>query len=293
MATSSIQVHDNRATPIKECPMPTPHEALAAATSMLFVPGHRPDRFAKAAAAGAGAIILDLEDAVAPDAKDEAREHVVAWLAKEPEGLAVVRINAPGTPWYDDDVDAIGGLTGTPVMLPKAETHDDVYELIAVLGEFGVVLPLIETAAGVLGAREILSVPGVLRPAFGSIDLSAQLGVDPTDNQALLFARSRLVLAAAAAGVAGPLDGVNTDINDEAALTRDSRHAAGLGFTGKMCIHPRQLDGVRAAFSPTEEELAWARRVLDAAGDGAVTVLDGKMIDKPVVDRARRILARA
>lgn len=274
--------------------MPTPHEALAAATSLLFVPGHRPDRFAKAAAAGAGAIILDLEDAVAPDAKDEAREHVVAWLAKEGEDLAVVRINAPGTPWYNDDVDAIAALTGTPVMLPKAESHDDVYELIAALGEFGAVLPLIETAAGVLGAREILSVPGVLRPAFGSIDLSAQLGIDPTDAQAMLFARSRLVVAAAAAGVAGPVDGVNTDITDDGALARDALHAASLGFTGKMCIHPRQLGAVHTAFSPTADEIAWAQKVLAAAaaGDGAVTVLDGKMIDKPVVDRARRILAR-
>lgn len=272
--------------------MSTPHEALAAATSLLFVPGHRPDRFAKAAAAGAGAIILDLEDAVAPEAKDSAREHVVAWLTKERVGLAVVRINAPGTPWYDDDLEAIASIEGTAVMLPKAETHDDVYELVAVLGEFAAVLPLIETAAGVLGAREILSVPGVLRPAFGSIDLSAQLGVDPTDAQAMLFTRSRLVLAAAAAGVAGPLDGVNTDLSDDDALARDSRHAAALGFTGKMCIHPRQLEAVHAAFSPTDEEVAWARKVLDAAGDGAVTVLDGKMIDKPVVDRARRILAR-
>jgi citrate lyase subunit beta/citryl-CoA lyase len=273
--------------------MPTPHEALAAATSLLFVPGHRPDRFAKAAAAGAGAIILDLEDAVAPEAKDEAREHVVAWLTKERDGLAVVRINAPGTPWYDDDLEAVASVDGTPVMLPKAETHDDVYTLVAALGEFAAVLPLIETAAGVLGAREILSVPGVLRPAFGSIDLSTQLGIDPTDQQAMLFARSRLALAAAAAGVAGPLDGVNTDITDDAALARDSRHAAGLGFTGKMCIHPRQLEAVHTAFSPSEDEVAWARKVLDAAGDGAVTVLDGKMIDKPVVDRARRILARA
>jgi citrate lyase subunit beta/citryl-CoA lyase len=272
--------------------MSSPRAALAAVTSLLFVPGHRPDRFAKAAASGAGAIILDLEDAVAPDAKDQAREDVLAWLSKENDGLAVVRINAPGTQWYDDDVDAVAALPGVAVMLPKAESHDDVFELVAALGEFAAVLPLIETGAGVLSAREILAVPGVLRAAFGSIDLSAQLGVDPTDAQAMLFARSRLVLASAAAGVAGPIDGVNTDITDDDALARDSRHAVTLGFTGKLCIHPRQLDAVHTAFRPTDDELAWARKVLDAAGDGAVTVLDGKMIDKPVVDRARRILAR-
>lgn len=273
--------------------MPSPREALVVATSLLFVPGHRPDRFAKAAAAGAGAIILDLEDAVAPDAKDEAREQVTAWLAKENEGVAVVRVNAPDTQWYDDDIEAVAALPGIAVMLPKAESAQDVHDLVDALGEFAMILPLIETGAGVLSAREILAVRGVLRAAFGSIDLSAQLGVDPTDAQALLFARSRLVLASAAAGVAGPLDGVNTDIADDDALARDTRYAGSLGFAGKLCIHPRQLETVHAAFRPSEEELAWARKVVDAAGDGAVTVLDGKMIDKPVVDRATRILARA
>ena len=266
---------------------------LADATSLLFVPGHRPDRFAKAAGAGAGAVILDLEDAVAPDAKDEARAHVRAWLAAEPAGPeSVVRINPPGTAWYDADVAALAG-TSAVVMLPKAETPDAVAALVAALGPGATVLPLIETADGVLNARSVLAVPGVLRAAFGSIDLSAQLGVDPTDTTALLAARSALVLASAGAGVAPPVDGVSTDIGDDAALAADARHAAALGFTAKLCIHPRQLPTVHAAFAPTADELAWARRVLDAAGDGAVTVLDGKMVDKPVVDRARRILARA
>ena len=268
--------------------------SLADATSLLFVPGHRPDRFAKAASAGAGAVILDLEDAVAPEAKDAARDHVRAWLDGEGRGRAdvVVRINPPGTPWYDADVAALAG-TGAAAMLPKAEAPQDVADLVAALGTGAQVLPLVETADGVLNARRVLAVPGVLRAAFGSIDLSAQLGVDPSDTTALLHARSALVLASAGAGVAPPLDGVTTDISDDAALTADARHAVALGFTGKLCIHPRQLDGVHAAFAPTPEELAWAERVLAAAGDGAVTVLDGKMIDKPVVDRARRILARA
>lgn len=272
----------------------TPATMLAAATSMLFVPGHRPDRFAKAAGAGAGAVILDLEDAVAPDDKDAARENVRAWLASAgtaAAGRAVVRINPPGTPWYDADVAALAG-TAVGVMLPKAERPEDVAVLVAALGPDAGILPLVETADGILNARRVLAVPGVVRPAFGSIDLSAQLGVDPNDTQALLFARSALVLAAAGAGVAGPLDGVTTDISDDALLAADARHTFAIGFTGKLCIHPRQLEGVHAAFAPSEDELAWARRVLEAAGDGAVTILDGRMIDKPVVDRARRMLAR-
>ncbi|MGQ0846657.1 MAG: HpcH/HpaI aldolase/citrate lyase family protein [Sporichthyaceae bacterium] len=261
---------------------------LASITSLLFVPGHRPDRFAKAAGAGAGAIILDLEDAVAPEDKPEARKHVVEWLEGGNGGSGVVvRINPPGTPWYADDLKAVAGHV---VMLPKAETAQQVADVAAATGA-GVV-PLIETAAGVLNAHAILSVPGVVRAAFGSIDLSAQLGVDPNDHQAFLAARSHLVLASGAAGVGGPIDGVTVDVKDEARLTSDSRHGASLGFTAKMCIHPAQLEVVHTTFRPTEDEIVWAKRVVEAAGGGAVTTLDGKMVDKPVVDRARRMLER-
>jgi citrate lyase subunit beta/citryl-CoA lyase len=258
---------------------------LASVTSLLFVPGHRPDRFAKAADSGAGAIILDLEDAVAPDDKPEARKHVVAWL--EAGGGGVVRINPPGTAWYAHDLVA---MRGQVVMLPKAESAAQVVEVANATG--AAVIPLIETAAGVLAAVEILAVPGVVRAAFGSIDLSAQLGIDPNDHQAFLATRSHLVLASAAAGVAGPVDGVTVDVDDEARLTADAEHGASLGFTAKMAIHPRQLDVIHTVFRPTDDEIAWAKRVMAAAGGGAVTTLDGKMVDKPVVDRARRMLER-
>src|SRR6202012_981355 len=152
---------------------------LASALSLLFVPGHRPDRFAKAAESGAGAIILDLEAGVAPDAKVEARQHVAEWLAAG--GGGIVRINPPGTPWYNADLAAVAG---SPVMLPKAETAAQVAAVVDTLGAGAQVLPLIEPAAGVLAADQVLAVPGVVRAAFGSIDLSAQLGIDPNDHQA-------------------------------------------------------------------------------------------------------------
>jgi citrate lyase subunit beta/citryl-CoA lyase len=258
--------------------------SLATVTSLLFVPGHRPDRFAKAADAGAGAIILDLEDAVAPQDKDTAREHVVAWLAAG--GGGVVRINAPGTPWYTEDLKAV---TGHPVMLPKAETAAQVAEVAAAAAG---VLPLIETAAGILNATQILAAPHVIRAAFGSIDLSAGLGVHPEDPMALMFARAQLVLASAAAGVAGPVDGVTTDVKDSTRLAEDTAHGAALGFTAKMCIHPNQLSVVHQIFRPTDDEIAWARRVVEAFSGAGAGTLDGKMIDKPVVDRAQRILDR-
>lgn len=263
-------------------------EDIASARTMLFVPGARPDRFAKAASAGAGAVVLDLEDAVGEEDKDAARRHVVDWLATG--GQAVVRVNAAGTAWHDDDVAMLAGLRAA-VMVPKAEDPGVLAELAGKLPG-APLIPLVETAGGVLRAREVCGVGGVVRPAFGSVDLAAQLGIDHTDRQALLHARSSLVLAAAAAGVAAPLDGVTTSVADADLLTADTLHAVELGFTGKLCIHPRQLDTARSGFEPSSEAVEWAVEVLSAAKEGAVAVVGGQMIDKPVVDRARRILNR-
>jgi citrate lyase subunit beta/citryl-CoA lyase len=250
------------------------------ARSFLFVPGDRPDRFAKAAAAGADVVVLDLEDAVAPAAKDVAREHVAAWLA---EGhTAVVRINAAGTPWHAADRAAVAAAAA--VMVPKAERPEDLDGLSSVL-------PLVETARGIAAAAGLCAVPAVVRPVFGSIDLAADLGVDPLSRTALLHARSALVLAAAAAGCAPPVDGVTTALSDVDAVRADTRHAVELGFTGKLCVHPRQVPVVHDAFRPTGAEIAWARSVL-AAGEG-VTAVDGRMVDRPVLLRARRLLDRS
>jgi citrate lyase subunit beta/citryl-CoA lyase len=251
---------------------------LGTARTLLFVPGDRPDRFATAAAAGADAIVLDLEDAVAPTGKDAARAHAVAWLAAGHE--AVVRVNGVGTPWHEADVAA---FRGAPVMLPKAARADDVERAGSV------VVALAETANGLAAAREVCG--AAARVAFGSIDLAAELGVDPLSRTALLHARSALVLAAAAAGAPPPLDGVTTALDDPAALAGDTAHAVELGFTGKLLVHPRQVAPVHAALRPSEVDIAWARRVL-AAGESAVAV-DGHLVDRPVLLRARRLLDRA
>ncbi|MGW3999992.1 HpcH/HpaI aldolase/citrate lyase family protein [Amycolatopsis sp. NPDC004772] len=248
-----------------------------AATTYLFVPGDRPDRFGKAVASGAEVVILDLEDAVSAEAKDAARASVREWLERD---RAMVRINAPGTPWFAEDA-AMVTARGVPVMVPKAETP-------GVLAGFGEVVALVETALGVERAGELAAAPSVRRLAFGSVDLAAQLGVTPEDRDPFVYARSRLVIASAAAGLAAPVDGVTTDLHDPARLAEDVRYARSLGFGGKLCIHPRQVGQVREGFAPTEAERAWARRVL-AAGDG-VSVVDGRMVDKPVLTRARHIL---
>ncbi|WP_199199472.1 CoA ester lyase [Amycolatopsis sp. CA-128772] len=248
-----------------------------AATTFLFVPGDRPGRFGKAVAGGAGVVLLDLEDAVAPADKDSARASVSEWLESH---RAAVRINAPGTPWFEADAELVAARD-VPVVVPKAETP-------GVLAGFREVVALAETALGVERAGELAAVPSVTRLAFGSVDLAAELGVDPDDREPFAYARSRLVIASAAAGPAPPIDGVTTDLDDDERLASDARYARRLGFGGKLCFHLRQVAPVRAAFAPTEAERAWARRVL-TAGE-RVSVVDGRMVDKPVVARARRIL---
>lgn len=247
----------------------------------LFVPGHRPDRFAKAAASGADAIFLDLEDAVAADQKDAAR----AALAVDFTDLPVlVRVNARGTAWHQDDLHAMAALRPAGVILPKSETAEDVRAVAAGTGL--PVLALIETARGLAAAREIARV--ATRLVFGSIDFCADLGC-AHDRDILLPVRLELVLAARLARIAAPIDGVTVALEDAALCQDDAAHARRLGMTGKLCIHPRQVDPVRRAFAPSAEELAWAGRVL-AAGDGAVAV-DGAMVDEHVRIRARAILA--
>ncbi|KAA9161660.1 CoA ester lyase [Amycolatopsis acidicola] len=255
---------------------------IAAGRAFLFVPGNRAERFAKAAAAGADGVILDLEDAVADADKDAARAAVDEWLSAGNEGI--VRINGATTPWFDADL-ALVVKHKCPVVVPKAEDP-------GVLGGIDApLLPIIETARGVEAATAVCSAHNVVRVAFGSVDLATELGIQHDDRLALAYTRSRLVMASAAAGIAPPLDGVTTNLTDEAVLDEDIRHARRLGFGGKLCIHPRQVAVVRTGFAPSEEELDWARKILEA-GDSAVAV-DGQMVDRPVVERARRLLAQA
>jgi citrate lyase subunit beta/citryl-CoA lyase len=256
----------------------------------LFVPGDRPERYGKAASSGADAIIIDLEDAVAPDAKTAARIALCRPGAL-PEGVDIfVRVNACGTPWFGDDLAAIANLPPVAgVVLPKTETLEDV---AAVSRRFPgmAVIALIETALGLAAIREIGRVDGVRRLAFGSIDFCADIGMSH-QRDALLMARSEIVLASRLGALAPPIDGVTTVIDDATQIEDDARYAQGLGFGGKLCIHPRQIAPARRGFAPSAAESAWARRILAAGVEGAASV-DGTMVDAPVRARARQILAR-
>jgi citrate lyase subunit beta/citryl-CoA lyase len=260
------------------------------ARSLLFVPGDRPDRFAKADASGADAVILDLEDAVAPGAKAAARANAAAWLDAGHE--AIVRINAPGTGWYAEDVAMLNGRS-CAVMLPKAERGGEVTELLRQIGHDSSVVPLLETARGVLDARDVCGVPGVVRVALGSVDLASQLGVDPEHGPALSMARSALVLASAEAGLPAPIDSPSLDLTVGGSLVH-AQALAGLavGLGAKLCVHPHQVPVVNQAFTPSPEEVEWALAVVAAQASGGVVRLQGQMVDKPVFERARRLLDR-
>jgi citrate lyase subunit beta/citryl-CoA lyase len=260
---------------------------LTDALSFLFVPGSRPDRYDKAVASGADVVIIDLEDSVVPGAKERARNEVASWLARG--GRAVVRVNGIATPWFAHDVAATTGALG--VMLPKAESRNDLRR-ISELTDGGVpLIPLIETARGVMAIADVCSAPGVARVGFGNVDLAAELGVAPTSHPALSSARSQLVYASAASGIAAPVDGVTTAVHDGAALAADLSHGRELGFTAKLLIHPGQVEATHRALRPTAEEIDWAKGVL-ASTDAGVGMYAGNMVDEPVLVRARRLLSR-
>ena len=282
------------------------HTALADARSLLFVPGNRPERFDKAARSGAHAVVLDLEDSVPPRDKAAARRAIAEhWAGLEPGRRDVdwvIRINAPsGTGDCDDDLALLARLAETPrgrpaaVMAPKAESVQGLAHLREALPGWPV-LPLIETAAGWRDVDAVAQAPGVLRLCVGHIDFMADTGIDCGPEEAELAPlRFAVAMATRLAGLAPAIDGVTAQVDDLDRLAADARRARRFGFGGKLCVHPGQVATVHRAFSPTERELDWARRVIeaDAAAGGAAVQLDGRMVDLPVVRAARRLLRQA
>ncbi len=249
----------------------------------LFVPGDRPERFDKAARSGADAVIIDLEDAVSPDSKEAARAALRTSFTALP---VFVRVNAAGTAWHADDLAAVDALPLAGIVLPKADAEVD----LGHVATRHALVALIETGKGIADARRVAAHPRVVRLAFGSIDYTADLGCGHT-RQALLLPRSELVLASRLAGLPPPLDGVTETLDDPTAVEADARHAAELGFGGKLCIHPKQIPAVFQGMLPSQADITWAERVLGSSS--GTNVIDGMMVDPPVRLRAANILARA
>lgn len=272
----------------------TAPEQAAAAVTALFVPGDRPDRFAKAATSGADVVIIDLEDAVAPPDKAGALESVLDALGTDRRLQALVRVNALGSASCARETAALLELAAEPghgllgCVVPKAERSPELAAFAERMPEGMALIPLIESAAGLVHSLDLARVPGVTRLAFGAIDFA--LDTVSNGERILDYARAQLVVNSRAAELAPPLDSPSPDIRDRARVAESAAAARAFGFGGKLCIHPAQLPAVKEAFSPTEQEIEWALSVIDAEG-GAAQV-DGQMVDRPVTERAKRILAR-
>jgi citrate lyase subunit beta/citryl-CoA lyase len=260
--------------------------------SYLFVPATRTDRIAKAQAAGPDAVIVDLEDAVAPSVKATAREA----LARDvPDASGVfVRINSADTEWFEDDLKLCAALRVGGLVLPKTERTEDLKRVAERLGAGATILPLIETARGFADLAKLCAAPQVQRLVFGSIDFQLDLGISGEGDE-LLYFRSGLVLASRLAGLQPPVDGVTVEVNDPEQVRADTLRGKRLGFGAKLCIHPKQVAPVNECFRPTDAEISWARRTLDAAAaaGGAAVAVDGKMVDRPVILKAEQIIREA
>ena len=263
-------------------------------STYLFVPGNRPDRCDKALATLADAVIVDLEDAVAPADKIAARASFAAWYraAKFAPERVLLRINDQSTPWFDDDIALISETSVRGVVLPKTESAAQIERTASALPADGFVIALVETAKGIVEVDILARASRLQRIAFGTLDYALDLDVTE-DERGLVYPACRIALASRAAGIASPIAGVTADIGDESKLLADFAFARACGFGAKLCIHPKQVDALHAAMRPTEAEIAWARRVAAAveSGSGAIQ-LDGKMVDRPVIAKAMRILAR-
>ncbi len=271
---------------------------LGFCSNFLFVPGTRPDRFAKALDSGASSVILDLEDAVAAEDKETARNAIqAAWpsFTAEQKKRLIIRSNSPGSQFYSADLMLAQKLDLACLLIPKSQSADEINGAALVLPNTALI-PMIETAIGLDHLREIANANQVIRLALGNLDLQADLGMvcDPQETE-LQTARYQIVLASRVAQIAPPIDGVTPSTDDLARIQDDAQRAKRMGFGGKLCIHPKQVGIVKAAFMPSEDELAWANRVIEAdkASHGGAVKLDGRMIDRPVVLLAQRTLAIA
>ena len=263
--------------------------------ALLFCPADRPERFAKAAER-ADAVILDLEDAVAPDAKPAARENVRA--AQLDPATTVVRVNDAASEFFEADLTALRDTPFRTVMLAKTESAEQVRRVADALPDVRVIA-LCETAAGIVAASEIAAASGVVALMWGAEDLVASLGgrssrrPDGSYRDVAVVARAAVLLAAGAHGKAA-IDAVHVDIADHDGLATEAEDAVATGFRATACIHPGQVATIRAAYAPTDEEVRWARGVLAAAETaGGVFRHEGRMVDEPVLRHARSVLARA
>lgn len=271
---------------------------INALQTLLFVPANRPERFDKALASGADAIIIDLEDAVPASEKDAASAALSQWLEHQPANSVLIRINGTGSPWFSQDISLCRSSAVAGIVVPKADDPVALTELAHSIEK--PLLPFIESALAFSRLNCLAAVPNVSRLLFGKLDLALDLGMDypppagdPLDETAFLYARSQLVMSSRVHGLGAPIDAVYTALYDAKGLTDYARQGMRLGFSGFLLIHPAQVAPAQKALTPTSAQISWAKHVLAAEEreKGAVVAVSGNMVDVPVMARAKRIMA--
>lgn len=283
------------------------------AKTYLFVPGNAPHRFQQAVCCGADAVIFDLEDAVHPDEKNQARENIIQWDKNDTPVSEInckryIRLNKFGSVEFSEDIEFLNRLNNKEklrnnaqskhktakweIVLPKIESSEMLHDAREMINrnrsETVNIIAIIETAQGLHHAEEICAA-GVERVAFGSLDFSLDIHCDQS-LYALLYARSRIVLASRLADLPPPIDCVNPDFTHHDRVLADALHARSLGFSAKLCIHPSQIDAVQQAFATDRSKIDWAKQVLKAAEHSYAFQINGEMVDLPVIEQARQLL---
>ncbi|MEQ9878068.1 CoA ester lyase [Pectobacterium aroidearum] len=283
------------------------------AKTYLFVPGNAPHRFQHAVSCGADAVIFDLEDAVHPDEKNQARENIIQWDKNDTPVSEInckkyIRLNKFGSQEFNQDVEFLNKLKNKEklrnnvlsknkivtweIVLPKIESAEMLNEARKMINRNRLenvnIIAIIETARGLHNAEEICAA-GVERVAFGSLDFSLDIHCDQSLH-ALLYARSRIVVASRLADLPPPIDCVNPDFTHHDRVLADALHARSLGFSAKLCIHPSQIDAVQQAFATDSSKIDWAKQVLKAAEHSYAFQINGEMVDLPVIEQARQLL---
>ncbi|MDN7228301.1 CoA ester lyase [Planococcus sp. N064] len=269
--------------------------------SLMFTPGTNKERLLKSVSSEADALLWDLEDAVHPDEKAVARaviKEALDELEDKPAKPIFLRVNQYGTEWYAEDVKLARHENVNGIMLPKAESARQVQETWDGMGANGELIVLVETAVGIVRLEDIFSNPNVSGVAFGAIDYAVDADLTLTEaGLEAIYARSRIVTYAKAAGVEGIYDTVFADIHNTESLQKRAVSARALGFNGQMAVHPKQIETIHEVYSPSREDIDWAVKVLhhaehEAKGAG-VFMLDGKMVDRPIIEKAKQIYSAA
>jgi citrate lyase beta subunit len=284
--------------PIKQSDRPARRKGntlLETATTFLFVPGDRPDRFEKALRSNGDVVIIDWEASVIPSGKEAARLNTISFLKQADGRRVAVRLNPYSGHDFLDDAAALWAFHEriAGAFLTMVSSADEVGTAAKALPPSLPLVGMIETAKALIQVDDIAACRPLCRIAFGNMDFQTDLQLPTEENVGLIYPSSRLIIASRAAGLPGPIAGATENIADLDHFVASARFERNLGFLAKLCVHPSQLAPARQVFAPSEDEIAWAKRVLEATRDSHAIMIDGRMIDRPVIDRAHKIISRA